>query len=580
MIYDPQLWRKSYAPGIPHEIDVEGHSLIRFIEERLHPFADRPAMNFMGKRMKYREVMAEAERFAAGLSENGLGRGDVVALCMPNIPQYLFALLGALKAGCAVTGLSPMFSSEEMRFQLNDSGAKALVILDVVLAERLVKIKDQLPDCRFVFSANVGDYLPMGKRVLGKLFGKIPSAEIAPIPGKQVMPLVQFCQAYPAKGSPVEVDPEDACFIQYTGGTTGPPKGAVLTQRNAVAALGMAQAWMGTDFEPGRERSLAAFPFFHVAGLVANCLLTLTLAGEQTLIPDPRNLKHLIKEWDALKPTWGVMSPTLFTMLMNQEGFARLDFAPMKLCISGSAPFSPEGMTALEKVIGKGKVAEGFGMTESCSLGICNPVRGIKKVGAIGLPYPSVRVKIVDLVSGDAEMPVGEPGEIIIHGPNIMKGYHNKPKETANALRKHDGLIYMHTGDVGYMDADGYIFIIDRIKDMVIVGGFKVFSTEVEAKFYQHPAVMMCAIVGVPNPERPGSELVKLVVQKSAVYADRSDDEIKAELTAFARDNLAPYKVPKIIEIVEALPLTRVGKVDKKAIRAGSRSSVVKATGP
>jgi acyl-CoA synthetase (AMP-forming)/AMP-acid ligase II len=254
-------------------------------------------------------------------------------------------------------------------------------------------------------------------------------------------------------------------------------------------------------------------------------------------------------------------------MLMNEESFRQLDFSAMKACFSGSAPFSVEGMNAVEEVVGKGKVTEGLAMTECSPVFTANPVKGRKKVGSVGVPVPSTLVKIMPPEGGDREMPLGEPGEVIVHGPQVMKGYHNRPAETANALREHDGKIWMHTGDVGYMDEEGYIWVVDRLKDMVVVGGFKVFSTEVEGKFYQHPAILLCAVIGVPNPERPGSELVKLVVQKSEAYTGRSDDEVREELTAFAREKLAPYKVPKVIEIVEAMPLTAVGKVDKKALR-------------
>ena len=565
MIYDPQIWRKNYDPGVPEEIEIRSQSLIGYLEEAILPNMDRPAMNYLGVKMTYREVMSHADRFACGLHAKGLGKGDVVALNMPNIPQNLFALLGALKAGCTVSGLSALCMPDEMVYQLNDCGAKALITLDVIFEERLMKVQSDLPDLKYVFTANVADYLPMVKRTLGKLLKKIPTGKVEPINGKEVATFIDFCEAYSPEPPKLDTHEEDTCLIQYTGGTTGPAKGAVLTHTNILAILTWTKAWM--SLELANERNLTAFPMFHAAGLILNCLLALSRAGEQTLIPNPRDLKRLIKEWGSLKPTWGIVSPTLITMLMNEKSFHSLDFSTTKVFFSGSAPFSPEAMKEVNQMIGSEKVAEGLGMTETSSLICANPVKGVKKIGSVGLPLPSTLVRIVDMVDGTDEMPLGEPGEIIVHGPHVMKAYHNKPEETANTLREHDGKIYLHTGDVGYMDKDGYIFLVDRIKDMIIVGGFKVFSSEVEAKLYKHPAILMCAVVGVPNPKRPGSELVKLVLQKSEEYADKPDDAVKEELLGFAKEILSPYKVPKIIEIVDAMPTTAVGKVDKKHLR-------------
>jgi acyl-CoA synthetase (AMP-forming)/AMP-acid ligase II len=554
MIYDPKIWLKNYDPGVAPEIEIRGQSLSHLFEESGIRFADRPALNYLGMKMTYRELMAWADRFARGLTDNGLGKGDVIALNMPNIPHHVIALMGALKAGCIVTGLSPLFTPDEMAYQLNDSGAKAMVSLDMMFDNVFMKIADKVADLRIVLVAGAFDFLSEADA----------APKGSPVAGKQVMSFVDFCRTYPPKAQTADIDREDPCFILYTGGTTGVPKGAVLTNRNMLANLAQFDAWL--EMERGAERNLSAFPMFHVAGILV-CCVAFYLGGEQTLIPNPRDLAHLIKEWDALKPTWGVLSPSLYTMLMNEESFHQLDFSELRKCFSGSAPFSVEGMNAVERLVGKGKVTEGLAMTECSPVFTINPFKGRKKVGSVGVPVPSTQVKIMDTGTGEQEMPLGEPGEIIVHGPQVMKGYHNKPEETAHALREHDGKLWMHTGDVGYMDEDGYIWVVDRLKDMVVVGGYKVFSTEVEGKLYEHPAVMFCAIIGMPNPERPGSELVKLVVQKSEAYVDRPDDEVREELTAFAREKLAPYKVPKIIEFVDAMPLTAVGKVNKKALR-------------
>ncbi len=554
MIYDPNIWLKNYDPGVGAEVDIYGESLAQLFEETGRNYADRPALNYLGVRMTYRELMGRADRFARGLCEKGLRKGDVVALNMPNIPHHVIAIIGALKAGCIVSGLSPLFTPDEMAYQLNDSGAKALVSLDLMFENVFLKIADKVPNLETVLVAGAFDFLSEDDA----------APKGSPVPGKEVAGFVDFCNGYPPEAPEVALSREDPAFILYTGGTTGAPKGAVLLHRNTLANLAQFNAWL--EMERGAERNLAVFPMFHVAGCFI-CCVTLYLGGEQTLIPNPRDLNHLIKEWDDLKPTWGIMSPSLYTMLMNEESFRQMDFSLLKKCFSGSAPFSVEGMNAVEELVGKGKVTEGLAMTECSPMFAVNPFKGRKKVGSVGVPIPSTLVKIMDVETGDREMPLGEPGEIIVHGPQVMKGYYNKPAETSHALREHDGKIWMHTGDVGYMDEDGYIWVVDRLKDMVVVGGYKVFSTEVEGKLYEHPAIMFCAIIGLPNPDRPGSELVKLVVQKSEAYQDRSDEEVREELTAFAREKLAPYKVPKIIEIVDAMPLTAVGKVNKKALR-------------
>ncbi len=554
MIYDPKIWLKNYDPGVGPEVDIRGRSLCEVFEEMGGRFAERPALNYLGMTMRYRELMTWADRFACGLSEKGLGKGDVVALNLPNVPHYVIALVGALKAGCVVSGLSPLFTPDEMAYQLNDSRAQALVSLDTLFESVFLRVADKAESLRFVLRAGVFDFLAKDVKTP-------PGSSLA---GREVIGFVDFCRSWPAEARPADLTRDDPAFILYTGGTTGAPKGAVLTHGNMLANLSQFDAWLGLD--RGTERNLAAFPMFHAAGNFI-CCATLFLGGEQTLIPNPRDLKHLIKEWGDLRPTWGILSPSLYTMLLNEESFRQLDFSMMKACFSGSAPFSVEGMNAVEALVGKGKVTEGLAMTECSPIFTVNPFKGRKKVGSVGVPVPSTLVKIVDLETGDLEMPLGEPGEIVVHGPQVMKGYHNKPEETAHAVRDHDGKRWMHTGDVGYMDEDGYIWVVDRLKDMVVVGGYKVFSTEVEGKFYQHPAITFCAIIGVSNPERPGSEFVKLVVQKSEAYKDRPDEEVKEELTTFARERLAPYKVPKIIEIVDAMPLTAVGKVNKKALR-------------
>ncbi|MEW5735526.1 MAG: AMP-binding protein, partial [Thermodesulfobacteriota bacterium] len=363
----------------------------------------------------------------------------------------------------------------------------------------------------------------------------------------------------------VSIAQTDVAFIQYTGGTTGLPKGVMLTHRNLAANTEQVRAW--AEYAQGEEVFCSGFPFFHQAGLAFG-LAALATVNPQCLIPDPRNTDHIAGEIKTHRATILAMVPTLYHMLMENPRFRALDFSSVRILISGAAPFSEEGIRAVEDLVGKGKVLEVYGMTETAPLVTANPYQGVKRVGSVGLPLPNTRVKIVDVDTGTAEMPPGSEGELLVQGPQVMAGYHGRPDETAHALREFEGEPWLHTGDVARMDEDGYIYIVDRAKDMLNVGGFKVFSREVEETLYKHPAVDFCAIVGVKNPERPGSELVKAVVQLKGSHAQTDPTVLSEDIREYCKKYMAPYKVPKIVEFTDAIPLTAVGKVDKKRLRS------------
>jgi len=559
MLYDDKPWLKSYDPGVEGEIEIPDMSLKDALVSAFEEYADQSAVRYMGMTLSFRELNEHSGRFARALKEKGLGKGDVVAINMPNIPQYLIAIAGALRAGCATSGLSPLLTPGEMVYQLNDCGAKALVILDMLLEAKYAGVADQTPDVGLVLVAGAADCLAQ--------VTEYPAGK--PLGGKQVRAFIDFLRDYPDDPPDVPCGKDDICYVQYTGGTTGPPKGALLTNGNLVANIYQFDHWVKP--ERGREVFLTGFPMFHQAGLyLATCMMV--WGCKHVLIPDPRNLAHIIEEWKACPPTLVGNVPSLALMLLGEEEFKGLEFSQLKAWASGAAPFPVEAVKALEAVIGEGRMVEVWGMTETSPLITVNPYLGKKKVGSVGLPFPSTRLRVVDLNDRETQVPLGEEGELICSGPQVMKGYLNKPEETKNALREHDGAIWMHTGDVGRLDEDGYVYVVDRAKDMIIVGGYKVFSSEVEDKLFRHPAIGMCALIGLPNPERPDSEIVKLVIQKSEEYQGRSDEEVETEVRAFARENLAAYKVPKIYEFVEAIPLTSVGKVDKKAMRKKKKS--------
>ncbi len=559
-----QFWKKSWDEGL-EDLDPASWeiSYVDAIRPAFEKFPETPAMIFMDVKITFAELDRYSNRFANMLIKNGLGKGDVVGINLPNIPEYVIAWLGILKAGCVVSGVSPLLSTDEMRYQLEDSGARALVTLDAIFAGRLIHIADQLPDLKVVSTCSVGGFLPVIKRTLGKLLGKIPKGKVTPLDGKTVLPIEEVIKTRTFSDSLPEIDltPDDIAYIQYTGGTTGPPKGALLSHRNVVADLLIVQAWLG--WEQGKGAALSGFPFFHIAGLFfnKNCVY---LGWTQVLVPDPRNTDHICDQLEKYKPNALVNVPSLFQLLIANPKFGQLDHSTLEVCVSAASPFPEESQKALEAIVGKGKLTEAYGMTETAPLSVMNPYRGKKKLGTIGLPLLNTDIKLVE-PGTNREVAVGEPGEICVKGPQVMVGYYNRPEETKKAIDE-DG--YMHTGDVAIFDEEGYLRIVDRTKDMVIVGGFKVFSKNVEEVLSGHPAIDMVAIIGVDNPERPGSELVRAYITLAPHFAQQEDkDSLKKEIMDFAKEKLSPYEVPREIVFRDELPLTAVGKIDKKQLR-------------
>jgi long-chain acyl-CoA synthetase len=559
-----RFWIKSYDQGLadldPQVFEI---SYVDAVKPAFEKFPDKAALAFMGVEVSYAELDRYANKVAHMLRANGLQKGDVVGINLPNIPEFVIAWLGVLRAGCVVSGVSPLLSAKEMAYQLEDSNAKGLITLDAIFATRLVPIAADLPDLEVVVAASVGGFLPGFKRFLGKLLGKIPKGRVTPLEGKTVYTMEAVIKggAFADSDPKIAIAPDDIAYIQYTGGTTGLPKGAMLSHRNAVSDLLIVQAWLGWQQAAGL--ALSGFPFFHIAGLFfnANCVY---LGWTQVLIPNPRDTDHICAEIGKYKPTILVNVPSLFQLLIANPKFKKLDHSRLEGCMCAAAPFPEESQKELEATIGQGKLLEVYGMTETGPLTTMNPAKGKRKLGSIGLPILNTDLKLVDPQTG-REVALGEPGEICVRGPQVMVGYYNKPEETRAAIDA-DG--YMHTGDVAVQDEDGYLQIVDRTKDMIIVGGFKVFSTKVEEVLTEHPAIEMIATVGIPNPDRPGSELVKAFVQRDPSVAFDGDEAALAEdIIAFAREKLAPYEVPKVVEFRDALPLTTIGKLDKKKLR-------------
>ena len=563
-----KIWQKSYGQDLP-DLDPRlfETDTLKLLNESLTKYRNETAFVFMGVPVSFGELDRYANMFAQMLLKNGLKKGDVVGINLPNIPQYIIAWLGTMKAGCVSSGVSPLLSPSEMEHQLKDSDAKALLTLDVIFAARVPEIAPKLPDLKLVIAANVGEFLPKIKQFLGKLLKKLPTGEVKPLPGKTVMRFPETIKpgAYSDAAPQVDLSPDDPVYIMYTGGTTGLPKGAVLTHRNSVAENLVAIKYMNWDQVRGPV--ISAFPMFHIAGLTFDSI-SVMCGWTQLLMPDPRNTDFFCQMMEKFKPWLICNVPSMYYMLMANPKFKQIDHSNIQQCISAAAPFPVDSQNDFESIVGKGKLIELYGMTETTAISVMNPIKGQKKLGTVGLPLMNTDLKLVDPTTGQ-EVGVGEPGEIWVRNPMVMKEYYKKPDETKATV---DDEGYMHTGDVAIMDSDGYLTLVDRTKDMIIVSGYKVFSKKVEDIMADHPAVEIMATVGVQNPDRPGSELVRAYVVLAKDYNfDGDEEKLKKDLLEFAKAHLAPYEVPKQIEIITEMPLTSVGKLDKKALRAQAR---------
>lgn len=548
-------WLKNYDQHVSAGLKYEEKSFAEAFEQIVAMYPDKTAIIYLGSKLTFRDVDNLSNQLAHFFIKSGLKPDDVVGLHMPNIPAHYIGVLGAQKAGCVTTGLSPLLTAPEMEHQLKDSGTKIVLTVDV-LYSKIAEVAEKVPFTTVVVS-EIADFLPGIKRVLGKLLKKIPTAEVKPIAGKEVLRFTDIMKTMPAHPVAVKRCFDDTIFMMYTGGTTGPAKGAVLTQRSYMSNRHQTLTWL--DIQPD-DVALSAFPLFHIAGLALGGFC-LTRGATQICVPNPRDSHFIIEVLKKYRPSFFVNVPTVFFELLKIPEFRTLDLkSHLKWCLSAAAPFPAENIRELESVIGEGNFIELYGMTEMSPVMICNPLKGKKKPASIGMPISDTNVRLIDPETGKPAK-IGEPGEIVICGPQIMRGYYNQPAETANAVR--DG--WMHTGDVARMDDDGYFFLVDRLKDMVIVSGFKVFTREVDEVLARHPDVLMAATIGMPDPGRPGSERVGCaVVLREGV--EKSDTE-KEKIRTFLKENVAPYKMPRVIEFMDELPTSGVGKILKRELR-------------
>ncbi|RTG95236.1 long-chain-fatty-acid--CoA ligase [Thermus scotoductus] len=537
-------WYTHYDPGVPKEAP-RPWLLTDLLRENARRYPHKEALEFLGRSLSYRNLWQQVEAFAKGLQEAGLKPGDRVAIMLPNSPQFVIAFYGTLLAGGVAVNINPMYTPRELGHQLRDSGARVLVILDLLLP-RYQEVKAEAP-VEVLVRTGIQDYLPFPKNLLYPLMLKRKGQAPRSLEGT---PWRAFLK--PGNPQPVPLDLDDLALLQYTGGTTGVAKGAMLTHRNLSSNALQVRSWI-PDFQEGEEVVLGAIPFFHVYGMTVAMNLALLGAAKLVLLPRPE-IKPIVEAIEKHRVTLFPGVPTLYVAFNNFPGIEKRNLRSIRACISGSAPLPLEVADRFERLTGA-KLVEGYGLTEASPVTHCNPLHGVRKLGSVGLPFPGVEAKVVD--EEGQEVPIGEVGELVVKGPNIMKGYWNRPEETQKALQ--DGWLF--TGDMAKMDEDGYFYIVDRKKDMIIAGGYNIYPREVEEILYQHEAVQEAAVVGVPDPYR-GETVAAFIVLKEAYRGKVTEKDIET----FCRQNLAAYKVPRIIEFRDSLPKTSVGKILKREL--------------
>ena len=548
------VWLSSYPQGIPAEIDVnEYSSVVAVLEEACNRFRQRPAFHSMGKTISYDEVDRLSAAFASYLlNVLKLKKGDRVALMLPNVLQYPIAIFGTLRAGLTVVNTNPMYTARELKHQLNDSGAVAIVVLDNFASTVADVLKDTA--IRHVLTTGVGDLLGFPKAAIVNFVARYVKKMV---PEYHIGGARRFADALAAGAraplSKVEIGHEDIAFLQYTGGTTGVAKGAILTHRNLVANMMQSGLWIGRNSKPGEEVIITALPLYHIFALTANGLVFMRLGGLNVLIANPRDMKGFVEELRKHRFTAITGVNTLFNGLLNTAGFADLDFSTMHLSLGGGMAVQRAVAERWKKVTGS-TLVEAYGLTETSPAVCMNPLDNNEYNGSIGLPIPSTQVILLD--DDGKEVPAGSPGELCVKGPQVMRGYWQRPEETAKVI---DAQGWLHTGDIATVDPKGYFFIVDRKKDMILVSGFNVYPNEIEDVIATLPGVLEVAAVGVPDDK--SGEAVKVVIVKK-------DPALNAEaVKAHCRVHLTGYKQPKIVEFRDSLPKTNVGKILRRELR-------------
>lgn len=551
-------WLLHYPKEVAASLNYPNVSIVQFLLDAAHQFPAHKALYFMGKTMTYRELHNDAVRLACGLAAMGVAKGDRVAIHLPNCPQAVISYYGVLLAGAVVVQTNPLYVERELEHQLADSGAVAIITIDLLYA-RLSRVRGEQPDAgpvqqlRHVIVTSMKDGLPFPKNMLYPIKQRREGFRSAIPYGKHGV--IAYRKLFAGLPPEVQLPPpaagDELAALQYTGGTTGTPKGVMLTHRNFVANTMQTSAWC-YKAQDGKEKFLAALPLFHVFGLTVLMNMSVLRAGMLILLPrfEPETVLKTISEQ---RPTIFPGAPTMYVALINQSRSEQLDLSSIEVCISGSAALPLEVQEKFESMTG-GRLIEGYGLTEAAPVTHANPIWGRRKIGTIGLPFPDTDAAVVDPDTGRL-LPAGELGELIVRGPQVMRGYWNRPEETAQTLK--DG--WLHTGDLATMDEEGYFTIMDRMKDVIIAGGFNIYPREVEEVLFEHPAVREAAVIGVKDKYR-GETVKAYIVLKDGWQVSRS------QLDVWCRERLAAYKVPHQYDFRETLPKTMVGKVLRRKL--------------
>lgn len=547
-----KVWLKHYPEQIPHTLTYESVPIQEFLTRSAKKYADHTAIHFMGKEMNYEELYEASLKFANYLKTLGIEKGDRVAIMLPNCPQGVIAYYGILYAGGVVVQTNPLYTEREAQYQLKDAGAKVIITLDI-LYPRISKIMKET-DLENLIITGIKDYLPFPKNLVYPFIQKKQYGFSVKVEHRGANHLfTEVMKVAKAEPVHVEIDVEnDLAMLQYTGGTTGFPKGVMLTHKNLVANVTMCKKWL-YECKDGQERVLGILPFFHVYGMTTVLVLSVMQGNTMILLPK-FDVETALKTIDKQKPTIFPGAPTIYIGILNSPNLSKYDLSSINACISGSAALPVEIQEKFERVTG-GRLVEGYGLTETSPVTHANLVYTDKRVrGSIGVPWPDTESAIFQMDSTEP-LPVGEVGEIAVRGPQVMKGYWNRPEETQMVMR--DG--WFLTGDLGYMDEDGYFYIVDRKKDMIIAGGFNIYPREIEEVLYEHDDIQECVVAGIPDPYRGETVKAYIVLKEGHTVTEE-------ELDAYCRTKLAAFKVPRFYEFRDELPKTAVGKILRRTL--------------
>ena len=565
-MYDTKIWVKNYEKGVPESVNYQGELIHQTLDAAAAKYPDKVALRMLLRylplgiaiqsKMTYRELVEATDRFAAALQNRGVKQGDRVSVMLPNIPQQVVAFYGILKAGCVVVNTNPTYTPREIEHQLTDSGAETILMLSSFYS-RLESIKDKTPIKRVILT-DVPDSLgfPFKSLVAKQVRAGGLMVDVADAPG--IFRYSNLLATSAAKAPAISVKPDDVVLLQYTGGTTGVPKAAMLTHANLVNNVLQLEGWL-PNLEYGGEKTLGAIPFFHVYGMTVAMLFTLYSGGELIVTPDPRRTELVLEIIHREKVSLYPGIPTMYMAIINHPRVKEFDLRSVKACMSGGMALPVEVQRRFEEITG-GKLIEGYGLTETSPVVCANPLNGIRKAGSIGMPVSSTQVAIVSLEQredgGYDLVQPGSEGELVIKGPQVMAGYWQRQDETDEVMDKEG---WFHTGDIAKMDADGCFYIVDRKKDLIIASGFNIVPREVEEVLYMHPKVQEAVVAGIPDPKR--GETVKAYVVLKAGESSSVD-----EIRNFCKENLAPYKVPVFVDFRAELPKSQVGKILRRVL--------------